>query len=233
MTLRVEGMNVQQGDFTLAADFSLPKGSITAVIGPSGAGKSTLLDCLAGFQTLNQGQVFFDDREITFSPPETRPLSILFQDHNLFPHMTAFQNVALGMKPNLRLSQQEREKVDDALAQVGLQALRDRKPAALSGGEQARVALARTILRERPLLLLDEPFKALDPALRQEMLKLVRATSQVSHTTVLIITHDPEDARRYTDLTLFINKGHVFPVEPSDLFFADPPRTVKDYLGYR
>ena len=128
-------------------------------------------------------------------PPAKRPVSMLFQDHNLFAHMTIEQNVALGINPTLKLSNREREKTRDALTQVGLIEMAGRLPRALSGGQRQRASLARAILREQPVLLLDEPFAALGPALRKDMLKLVSDLAKQNGQTVIMVTHHPEDAK--------------------------------------
>lgn len=230
MSLSVEGIRIEQDGFSLSADFTLPSGSTTALIGPSGAGKSTLLAALAGFVPLAAGRVQIQDQEITQAAPGARPLSILFQDHNLFPHMSVAQNVGLGLRPNLRLTTAQQEALEAVLAATDLSALARRKPGALSGGQQSRVALARALLRARPLLLLDEPFSALGPALRREMLALTRARTASAGTTTLLVTHDPEDAKT-TDFTLLIEDGRIGAPRPTPALFADPPPSLRAYLG--
>lgn len=171
--LCLDGLVIAQDAWRLTADLSVPPGSSTALIGPSGAGKSTLLDVVAGFLDPAAGRVSWQGRDLSGLAPAARPVTLLFQDHNLFPHMTVAENVGLGLRPNLRLGRDERDRVAGALAAVGLAGKEGRRPEALSGGERSRVALARALLRHRPLLLLDEPFAALGPALRAEMLDLV------------------------------------------------------------
>lgn len=206
MRLSVEQLHVTQGAFTLAADFALPAQSLTAVTGASGSGKSTLLAGIAGFAEAVTGEVRIDDQPILDQPPGERPLSILFQDHNLFPHLTAFQNAALGVSPRLKLTAEMKQRVTEVLEQMGLAGFSERKPAALSGGQCARVALARTLLRARPVLLLDEPFSALDPDLRAEMLDLVQNVVKIHGLTALMVTHMPEDAAQ-ADHHLVIENG--------------------------
>ncbi|MEL6960212.1 MAG: ATP-binding cassette domain-containing protein, partial [Pseudomonadota bacterium] len=162
----------QQGAFRLQVDLSIPPGGVTALIGPSGAGKSTLLHGIAGFVPQPEGDVRWADASLTGLAPEERPVSMLFQDNNLFPHLTAIQNVALALAPRLWPSLADRKTAEAMLARVGLGDLSDRKPGALSGGQQSRVALARALLQDRPILLLDEPFGALGPKLKAEMLDL-------------------------------------------------------------
>lgn len=229
--LRLEAVRVRSGAFELTADLQVRRGGICAVMGPSGAGKSTLLSLIAGFLQPESGRVLWDGHDLGPLAPGERPLSILFQDHNLFPHLTAGQNVGLGLRSDLRLAPAERAAVDEAMATVGLEGLGDRRPSMLSGGQQGRAALARTLLRARPLLLLDEPFAALGPALRAEMLDLVRALAAARGTTVLMVSHHPQDARRIADDVLWVDQGRAVPPRPVAEVLDDPRGPVADYLG--
>lgn len=229
--LGLERLRITQGDFLLDADLTVPRGAICAIVGPSGAGKSTLLNVIAGFFAAAEGRVLWDGEPLDRLPPGERPVSIVFQDNNLFPHLTAFQNVGLGLRPSLRLTPEETRAVEDALSRVGLAGLGVRRPGELSGGQQSRVALARVLVRRRPLLLLDEPFAALGPALRTEMLDLVKSVAAETGATVLMVSHDPDDARRIADLTLYLGEGRAHPPEPTAALFADPPAALAAYLG--
>ena len=229
--LTLDNMLIRQGDFSLAADLQLAGRQIVAVLGPSGAGKSTLLAALAGFLPLSKGRITWQGRDITALPPAARPMSILFQDANLFPHLNARQNVGLGVAPNLRLSGAEWAQVDLALARVGMAGLEGRKPAALSGGQVARVALARALVRARPLMLLDEPFAALGPGLKAEMLTLVAELARESGALVLMVSHAPDDAKAIADQVLLVADGQVQPPKPTGEIFAKPPEALRAYLG--
>jgi thiamine transport system ATP-binding protein len=229
--LALDRLLITQGDFRLEADLTVPAGTICAIVGPSGAGKSTLLNVIAGFFAAAEGRVLWNGAPLDNLPPGERPVSIVFQDNNLFPHLTAFQNVALGLRPSLKLKPEETRKVEDALARVGLAGLGARRPGELSGGQQSRVALARVLVRRKPLLLLDEPFAALGPALRAEMLDLVKTVASETGATVLMVSHDPDDARRIADLTLYLGEGRAHPPVPTAAIFADPPPALRDYLG--
>lgn len=229
--LKLENLRLTQGDWTLEADLGLPAGTRCALIGPSGAGKSTLLGAIAGFVPPARGRILWQGQDLGSQAPGARPVSILFQDNNLFPHLTTAQNVGLGLRPNLRLTADEHARVAEALARTGLQDFGARKPAALSGGQQSRVALARALLRARPLLLLDEPFAALGPALRAEMLDLVARICAETGATLLMVSHDPGDARRIADQTIVVADGRAAPPEPTEALFADPPEALRRYLG--
>ncbi len=229
--LMLERVRIVQDDFRLTADWSLPTGERAAVIGPSGAGKSTLLMAIAGFLAPTAGRILWQGQDMTATPPGERPLSVLFQDQNLFPHLTVAQNVGLGLRPDLRLTAADRERIEEALGRVGLAGMGGRKPAQLSGGQQGRAALARVLLRARPLLLLDEPFAALGPALKAEMLELVAGLARDTGATVLMVTHDPQDALRFADATVLVAEGVAAAPVPTAALFANPPPALRDYLG--
>ena len=229
--LQLDHLILAEGDFRLEADLTLPKGALCAVVGPSGAGKSTLLNAIAGFVTPKAGRVVWEGADITAMPPGQRPVTILFQDQNLFPHLTVERNLALGLSPDGRMDADARAHITEALAQTGLAGFGGRKPGQLSGGQQGRAALARALLRARPLLLLDEPFAALGPALKSEMLVLVRTVAAQTGATVLMVTHDPQDARRLADVTLLVADGRAHPPVATAALFADPPPALAAYMG--
>lgn len=227
--LRLEDIRFTRGEFVLVADWSLPPGGITAVIGPSGGGKSTLLDLIAGFEQPQMGRVLWQDRDLTPLPPGERPVTTLFQDGNLFPHLTARQNVVLALSHARRPPREALRRADAALERAGLAGLGDRRPAELSGGQRSRVALARTLLGERPIVLLDEPFAALGPALRREMLEDV--VDLLSGRTILMVTHAPDEARHVAGRTIFVAGGRAHPPRETAALFDDPPPGLAAYLG--
>ncbi|WP_083539552.1 thiamine ABC transporter ATP-binding protein [Enterovibrio coralii] len=207
--LNVSELSYQYQTEALSFSFMAEAGSITAILGPSGAGKSTLLTLLCGLLPPSGGKVLFDDEDFTQKPAHERPLSVLFQEHNLFSHLTAFDNIALGISPRLSLTSEDKQRIQKAAAAVGLDTYLDRLPGQLSGGQKQRVALARCLVRERPLLLLDEPFSALDPSLRKDMLSQVKLLATQFGTTILMVTHHPEDAVAIADKVLIIDQGRV------------------------
>ncbi|MGR5065319.1 thiamine ABC transporter ATP-binding protein [Photobacterium sp. DNB22_13_2] len=224
----------QSGESTqLCFDLRVEAGDIVALLGPSGAGKSTLLAMVAGFLAPDSGKLTVNDHPIEQLHPAKRPLSILFQEHNLFPHLSVYENIGLGLSPALKLSVEQKEEVVIAATKVGLQGYLDRLPEQLSGGQRQRVALARCLIRQRPLLLLDEPFSALDPALRKEMLELVRKLAREQGTTVLMVTHSPEDALKIADKCAFIYQGQVKVFGPSqDILVTPSDPALTQYLGH-
>ena len=229
--LTLEGLEIKLGDFQLSADLRVAAGDTVAVIGPSGAGKSTLVNTIAGFIKPASGRMLWNGLDLAGLDPGKHPMSIIFQDSNLFPHLSVFQNVALGLRPSLKLSDSERGHVVAAVARVGLDGLEGRKLATLSGGQQSRVALARILARARPLLLLDEPFAALGPALRDEMLDLVAELVAANGATLLMVTHDPKDAERIASQTILVADGCAHPPRATQELLADPPKLLADYLG--
>lgn len=190
-------------------DLTAHAGEMIAVIGPSGAGKSTLLNLIAGFEPALSGTILLGGRDHTRTAPAVRPVTTLFQEMNLFPHMSLGRNVGLGIDPKLRLSAADRQRVTAALARVGLTGKQDRLPGQLSGGERQRAALARSLVRDRPILLLDEPFAALDPPLRRQMVGLVRDLQAERTLTVLLVTHQLDELAGTDPRTLFVEDGHI------------------------
>lgn len=188
---------------------SVRQGELIAVLGPSGAGKSTLLNLVAGFLQPANGQITIKGHDHTHTPPAARPVSMLFQENNLFTHLTVRQNIGLGMHPGLRLNAGQQQKLSDIAAQMGIGDLLERLPGELSGGQRQRVALARCLVREQPILLLDEPFSALDPALRQEMLLLVKEVCERQNLTMLMVSHSVEDALKIAHRSVVIADGRI------------------------
>lgn len=229
--LHLDHLLLTEPGFRLEADLTIPTGAHVAVIGPSGAGKSTLLNAIAGFVVPAAGRILWNGQDLAGHPAGARPVSILFQDQNLFPHLTVERNLALGLAPDGRMDGAARARIAAALERTGLGGLGQRRPAQLSGGQQGRAALARALLRARPLLLLDEPFAALGPALKAEMLDLVLDVARETGATVLMVTHDPGDALRLGGLTMLVADGTAHPPRETSALLADPPKALRDYLG--
>ena len=188
---------------------SVSRGEQVAILGPSGAGKSTLLNLIAGFLTPASGTMMIEGEDHTATPPSRRPVSMLFQENNLFSHLSVQQNIGLGLNPGLKLNALQREKMRHIAQQMGIDSLLERLPGELSGGQRQRVALARCLVREQPILLLDEPFSALDPALRQEMLTLVAEVCREKQLTLLMVSHSVEDAARIAPRSVVVADGRI------------------------
>lgn len=189
---------------------TLQAGERLAILGPSGAGKSTLLSLIAGFLHASNGSIVLNGADHTHSAPAQRPVSMLFQENNLFPHLSVAQNIGLGLHPGLKLSAAQHQSIEDIARRVGLSDYLQRLPAQLSGGQRQRAALARCLVRQQPLLLLDEPFSALDPALRKEMLQLVDDVCSERQITLLMVSHSLEDAQQIAARSLLIVDGRVY-----------------------
>lgn len=182
-------------------------GERIAILGPSGAGKSTLLALIAGFLMADKGTVMLDGINHTNTPPSKRPVSMLFQENNLFSHLSIEQNLGLGLDAGLRLNRTQKQRLHEIAQRVGIIDCLPRLPSQLSGGQRQRAALARCLLRHQPILLLDEPFSALDPALRGEMLQLLEQVCSEQNLTLLMVSHNLDDSARIASRTLLIADG--------------------------
>ena len=229
--LELNTLSIQQDGFRLAANFSVNAGEAVAILGPSGGGKSTLLMALAGFMPLSSGSLRWNGSDISTASPAERPVSMLFQEHNLFPHLDIAQNVGLGLRPDLKLSKANRVAVSATLTRVGLQGKEAHLPHQLSGGQRSRASLARVLLRQKPVLLLDEPFAALGPALRKDMLALVEEIRAEQNVTLLLVTHNPDEIKHFAEKCVFVDGGDVQPPVQTSQFFAEPSEAFKRYMG--
>ena len=230
--VRLDNVAFGYAGASMLFDADFKAASITAVMGPSGSGKSTLLSLIAGFETPQSGRVLIGGIDVTGQPPAERPVSMIFQENNLFAHLDVEKNVGLGRSASLRLSPGDIEAVSQALSRTGLGGKEKRLPRELSGGERQRVALARALVRNRPVLLLDEAFGSLGPALRRDMLDLLVDVQAEKAMTVLFVTHQPQDARRVADRIVFVENGRVTATGPSaDFFGKDGPEGFRRYIG--
>jgi thiamine transport system ATP-binding protein len=228
----IENAIFKKKKFSLSIDLHVKPQIFAAVLGGSGAGKSTLLSIIAGFEELESGKLWLDGADMQNVPPAKRPVSMIFQDHNVFAHLSVWDNVALGIAPSLKLNAEEMAQVDAALVRVGLSQYAKRKPGNISGGERQRVALARVLVRKRKILLLDEPFAALDPGLRHDMLDLVLDLRREHGLTVLMVTHQPEEALRAADEIIFVADGTVRePIANKTFFKMHDDGAIDAYLG--
>lgn len=229
--LQVKNLVVDLDGFKLTADFEIEKGSLISIVGPSGAGKSTLLNALAGFIPLTSGLIKWNGSDITKLDPGLRPLSILFQDYNLFSHLTVKDNIAIGLRPNLKLNDLETDLVNSIIEEVGLSKFKFIKPFQLSGGQRTRVSLARAIVRSKPILLLDEAFSGLGPALRSEMIKLIKDKSIKEGITLIMVSHHIKDAIELDQKVIFVNDGETMKPTNVSIFINSSDENIRDYIG--
>ena len=207
--IRLDNVFLADDTLPMAFDLQVAAGTRIAIVGPSGAGKSTLLNLIAGFVLPTRGEIWLNGENHTQSAPYERPVSMLFQENNLFPHLTVQQNLALGLKTSLKLTALEQDQIERVADAVGLTSFLSRLPNSLSGGQKQRVALARCLLRDKPILLLDEPFSALDPELRMDMLNLIDELCHSKNLTLLLVTHQPSELTGKVDRMLRIENGRI------------------------
>ena len=207
--IRLDNVFLADDALPMTFDLQVVAGERIAIVGPSGAGKSTLLNLIAGFVLPTRGEIWLNGENHTQSAPYERPVSMLFQENNLFPHLTVQQNLALGLKTSLKLTALEQDQIERVADAVGLTSFLSRLPNSLSGGQKQRIALARCLLRDKPILLLDEPFSALDPELRLEMLNLIDELCHSKNLTLLLVTHQPSELTGKVDRMLRIENGRI------------------------
>ena len=203
--------SLKESYLTISTNISLEPDKIYAVVGPSGAGKSTFLNLISGFASISRGTIIWNGQEISNLPPAKRSVSILFQDNNLFPHLSVWRNLALAVTHWPKISRDNEEKLKAVMSEVGILGLENRKPSQLSGGQQSRVALARVLLQKNKILLLDEPFSALGPSLKDQMLELIKKIARKRGLLVLMVTHDPADANKIASQTIVVKNNKVHP----------------------
>jgi sulfate/thiosulfate transport system ATP-binding protein len=234
MSILVRNATRRFGDFTALDDVSveIPSGSLTALLGPSGSGKSTLLRVVAGLERLDAGSVEIDGRDATDLPPQRRGVGFVFQHYAAFKHMTVRENVAFGLKVARRPKAEVRARVEELLELVQLPGLADRYPAQLSGGQRQRMALARSLAVQPSVLLLDEPFGALDARVRQELRAWLRRLHDEVHVTTVFVTHDQEEAMEVADRIVVMNAGRIEQVGgPRDLYEHPANAFVMGFVG--
>jgi sulfate transport system ATP-binding protein len=234
MSITTRGVSRRFGDFAALDDVSveIPSGSLTALLGPSGSGKSTLLRVIAGLERPDAGTVEIDGRDATSTPTQRRGVGFVFQHYAAFKHMTVRENVAFGLRVRRRPKAEVRRRVDELLELVQLPGLADRYPAQLSGGQRQRMALARALAVEPSVLLLDEPFGALDARVRQELRAWLRRLHDEVHVTTVFVTHDQEEAMEVADRIVVMNSGRVEQVGgPRELYEHPANAFVMGFVG--
>ena len=230
----VRGANKHYGDFAALdnVDFEVPAGSLTALLGPSGSGKSTLLRAIAGLDQPDTGTITINGRDVTNVPPQRRGIGFVFQHYAAFKHLTVRDNVAFGLKIRKRPKAEIAEKVDNLLEVVGLAGFQTRYPNQLSGGQRQRMALARALAVDPPVLLLDEPFGALDAKVREDLRAWLRRLHDEVEVTTVLVTHDQSEALDVADRIAVLNKGRIEQVgSPAEVYDAPANAFVMSFLG--
>ncbi|MFZ2242731.1 MAG: TOBE-like domain-containing protein [Gordonia amarae] len=234
MSIQVIGANKRYGDFAALDDVSIeiPDGSLTSLLGPSGSGKSTLLRAIAGLDSLDSGTVVIKGNDVSTASPQKRDIGFVFQHYAAFKHLTVRDNVAFGLKIRKRPKNEVDAKVDELLEIVGLAGFQKRYPAQLSGGQRQRMALARALAVDPQVLLLDEPFGALDAKVRDDLRKWLRRLHEEVGVTTVLVTHDQQEALDVSDRIAVLNKGRIEQVgSPDDLYDRPANEFVASFLG--
>jgi sulfate transport system ATP-binding protein len=234
MSIVVRNVSKRFGDFTALDDVSLEVdgGSLTALLGPSGSGKSTLLRIIAGLEQPDAGEIMISGEDATEVRPQHRGVGFVFQHYAAFKHMTVRDNVGFGLKVRKRPRAEIRERVDELLRLVQLEPFAQRYPAQLSGGQRQRMALARALAVEPRVLLLDEPFGALDARVRAELREWLRRLHEEVHVTTVFVTHDQEEAMSVADQIAVVNRGRIEQVgHPRDLYDRPATEFVMSFVG--
>ncbi|MEB3020697.1 sulfate/molybdate ABC transporter ATP-binding protein [[Mycobacterium] crassicus] len=232
--ITVRGANKRYGDFVALdnVDFAVPSGSLTALLGPSGSGKSTLLRAIAGLDHPDSGTVTINGVDVTGIPPQRRGIGFVFQHYAAFKHMTVRDNVAFGLKIRKRPKSEIKEKVDNLLEVVGLSGFQNRYPNQLSGGQRQRMALARALAVDPQVLLLDEPFGALDAKVREDLRAWLRRLHEDVHVTTVLVTHDQAEALDVADRIAVLNQGRIEQLgTPTEVYDAPANAFVMSFLG--
>ena len=232
--IKFEEVTKQYGNVTAVknADFEIADGEFMVLVGPSGCGKSTLLRMVAGLEEISSGKLYIDEKVVNSLPPKDRDIAIVFQNYALYPHMTAFDNLAFGLKIRGMKKQVIREKVMEAAGILDIEPLLDRKPKAMSGGQRQRIAIGRAIVRDPKVFLFDEPLSNLDAKLRGQMRLEIANLHQKLKSTVLYVTHDQVEAMTLGDRIAVINKGVIQQIDtPQNLYNFPVNRFVAGFIG--
>ena len=231
--LEIEDLSIDLGEFKLVdVNLKVKKGDYLTIIGPTGSGKSILLETIAGFYKPKKGRVYLEGEDITDLPPEKRNMSIVYQDYVLFPHKTVFDNIAYGLKKKIKDKDKIKEEITQIVEVLNISHLLHRTPDTLSGGEQQRVALARALVVKPKLLLMDEPFSALDVKTKENLRKLVKKAIKEYETTVLHVTHDFDDVWSLANRVAVMKNGRILQEgEVNEIFYKPSINFVAEFVG--
>lgn len=234
MKVKIEQLSkiYDNGDGIREINLDIQKNEIVTLLGPSGCGKTTILRCLGGFLKPTEGRILIDGQDVTDLPPEDRPTGMVFQSYNLWPHMNVYENLAFGLKLRRTKKSVIKEKVKEILELVKLPGMEKKFPTQLSGGQQQRVAIARSLLLEPEVLLLDEPFSALDAKIRIEMRSELMRIQKELNLTIVFVTHDQEEAMSISDRIVVMDKGRISQIGSPDEIYDEPhSQYVASFIG--
>lgn len=222
----------ENGDGVKNIDLTIQSGEILTLLGPSGCGKSTILRCLGGFQPVDNGIILIDGQDVTDVPPEKRPTSMVFQSYNLWNHMTVYENLAFGLKLRKIPKAAIKEQIADMLNLLGLPAVAKKFPSQLSGGQQQRIAIGRSLLLHPSVLLLDEPYSALDAKIRQQMREELKRIQKETGVTVVFVTHDQEEAMALSNRIVVMEQGKIAQIgTPTEIYENPESRYIASFIG--
>jgi len=234
MKIDVQGVSKRFGEFAAVDDITLeiPEGSLTALLGPSGSGKSTLLRVIAGLEQPDSGTILINGEDVTYARPQERGVGFVFQHYAAFTHMSVRQNIAFGLQIRKRPKDEIRAKVDELLEIVGLTKWAGQRPSQLSGGQRQRMALARALAVQPRVLLLDEPFGALDATVRAELREWLRRLHDEQGVTTVLVTHDQEEAMEVADRIAVMNAGNIEQIgSPREIYDKPASEFVMTFVG--
>lgn len=232
--VRINDLSVvyDNGDGVKNINLTINQGEILTLLGPSGCGKTTILRTIGGFNKATSGNIFIDNQDVTNLAPENRPTGMVFQSYNLWPHMTVYENLAFGLKLRKLNKKEIQQQITDVLALVKMPGFETKFPSQLSGGQQQRVAIARSLLLKPAVLLLDEPFSALDAKIRHEMRSEIKRIKQDLDLTIVFVTHDQEEAMSISDRIVVMDKGVIAQVgTPHDIYDRPESKYVASFIG--
>lgn len=235
-TIKVKIQNMTKiydnGDGVRQVDLDIYEGEIVTLLGPSGCGKSTILRCLGGFQSLDSGRILIDEVDVTNAPADKRPTSMVFQSYNLWSHMTVYENLSFGLKLRKQSKGEIKQKITEMLRLLNLPGVEKKYPNQLSGGQQQRIAIGRSLLLEPAVLLLDEPYSALDAKIRQQMREELKRIQKETGVTVVFVTHDQEEAMSLSDRIVVMEKGAIAQIgTPSEIYEEPINRYTASFIG--
>ena len=233
--IKIENFSVKKGSFRLKpVNLTIKKGEIFSILGRTGSGKTVLLEAIAGMYRGDQGRILFDGTDVCDIPPGLRHIGLVYQDYSLFPHMKVWENIAYGLKMQGVSKAERKKKAEELMEMMSISRIKDQYPGTLSGGEKQRTALARALALKPELLLMDEPFSALDPAMRQGLYDTLLDIHKKFGCTIIFVTHDFNEAKLLSDNIALLLNGEIMALSPGESFFSGSYcEEAEEFLGRR